>query len=51
MATISIEKSELEYYKSCAEKLRRIDKLLADKKLPIEDKIKEIRKIVRTKRS
>ena len=50
MATVSIEKSELEYYKSCADKLRRIDKLLTDKKLPVEEKIKEIRKIVRGRR-
>lgn len=47
---VSVEQSELEYYKSCADKLRRIDKLLADKKLSIEDKIKEIRKIVRERR-
>lgn len=50
MATVSIEQSELEYYKSCADKLRRIDQLLADKKLPVEEKIKEIRKIVRERR-
>ena len=49
MAIVSIEKGELEYYKSCADKLRRIDKLLAER-LRAENKVKEIRKIVRERR-
>ena len=47
MATIVIESSELEYYKLCAEKIRKIAEILDNKKLSEKQKIKKTEEIIR----
>ena len=52
MATASIDTSELEYLKSCRDKLRDISDILKDKEkdekeLPAEEKLREIKKILK----
>ena len=50
MATASMDTSEVEYLKSCRDKLRDISDILKDKsdekELSIEEKLKEIKKIL-----
>ena len=52
MATTSIDTSEVEYLKSCRDKLRDISGILKDKEkdekeLSVEEKLKEIKKILK----
>ncbi|KKS38469.1 MAG: hypothetical protein UV01_C0003G0016 [Parcubacteria group bacterium GW2011_GWA2_42_14] len=51
MAMASIDTSELEYFKSCRDKLRDIGDILKDKndekELSIEEKLREIKKILK----
>lgn len=50
MATISIDKSELEYFKSCRDKLRDIADLFdkdEERLAKDEEKLKEIKKIMK----
>jgi hypothetical protein len=51
MATASVDTSELEYLKSCRDKLRDIGGILKDKsdekESSVEEKLKEIKKILK----
>jgi len=51
MATTSIDTSEVEYLKSCRDKLRDISGILKDKsdekESSVEEKLKEIKKILK----
>jgi len=52
MATASIDTSELEYLKSCRDKLRDIAEIAKgekgkDEEMPDEEKLKEIKKIIK----
>lgn len=47
MATLVIEQSELDYYKSCADKVRRINSILENKNLSPEEKLAKIKAIIK----
>lgn len=49
MATVVIDSSELDYYKSCAAKMRKILEILKEKKQSDEEKLNGIKKVIERK--
>lgn len=52
MATVTIDTGELEYLRSCGDKLRGIEEIVKekrgkDKKISAEAKLQEIRKVIK----
>lgn len=47
MANVTVDSSELEYLKSCRDKLRDIAAVLDEVEISTEEKLKEIEKIIK----